>query len=167
MKAFRCAVTAVAGAVLCSCEAGIPLPARAAQVEQRQCEDAPAREEDPRSIQRMTVLKAESKCHVDYCNGVAQVFGVKLLVRPAEPTSAAELERLLRCHGARATLGEIDLSRDPSDPYWLPDSWVDIDVREADGNFLVTLTGQSVTDNIHILHRATAFASHRASRGTQ
>jgi hypothetical protein len=167
MNASRFAVTTMAAGLFCSCDAAIPLPARAAQVEQRQCEGAPTRQEDLRSIQHMTVLKAESKCHVDYCNGVAQVFGVKLVVRPAEPTSTAELERLLRCHGARATLGEIDLSQDPSDPYWLPDSWVDIDVREAGGNFIVSLTGQSVTDNIHILHRATAFASHHASRDTK
>ncbi len=159
MKAFRSTVTTVASALFCSCETGLPLPARAAQVEQLQCQGMPAGQDELRSIEHMTVLKAESKCHVDYCNGAAQVFGVRLVVRPSQPTSASELATLLRCHGARATLGKIDLSQDPSDPYWLPDSWVDIEVREDGGDFLVTLTGQSVTDNIHILRRATAFAS--------
>jgi len=157
------AVVAVAMASLFACEAHLPIAARAAQVESYQCAGFPPGPDEQRLMRSLAVLKAESKCHVDYCSGVAQVFAVRLVVRAPAGVTAEQLARLLRCHGARALLGEVDLSlRD--DPYWLPGSWVDIDVQDAGNSFVVTLTGNSVTDNIHILRRAEAFA---AQRGTQ
>lgn len=106
----------------------------------------------------MTVLKAESSCHLEYCAGGGQVYGVKLVVsQPA--LSAEQLARVLQCHEARAFLAGPRLAHADSDPFWLPDSWVDIVVKPDGGQFVVSLVGQSVADNLRILHRATAFAA--------
>jgi hypothetical protein len=107
----------------------------------------------------MTVVKAEPKYHVDYCSGAGQVFGVKLAVTAPADVSADQLVSILRCHSARALLGQVDASRLPDDPTWLPGSWVDIDVKAEAGHLVVTLNGMNVSDNIRILHRATAFAA--------
>jgi hypothetical protein len=164
MKVLPRAVVAAAAATLFACEASLPISARAAQVESNQCAGVPAGPDEQRLMRRIAVLKAESKCHVDYCSGVAQVFAVRLVVRAPAGVTAEQLGTLLRCHGARALLGEVDRSQLGDDPYWLPGSWVDIDVRDAANSFVVTLTGNTVTDNLHILRRAEAFA---AQRGTQ
>ena len=119
----------------------------------------PAGQDELRLVRGLAVLKAEANCHVDYCNGVGQVFGVRLVERPPPGVTADAAARVLRCHGARAVLGALDRVTLSNDPYWLPDSWVDIDVRERSGDLLVTLTGNTVSDNIRILHRATAFAA--------
>jgi hypothetical protein len=87
------------------------------------------------------------------------VFAVRLVVRAPAGVSAEQLARLLRCHGARALLGEVERSQLGDDPYWLPGSWVDIDVKDTGRSFVVTLTGNSVTENLRILRRAEAFAT--------
>jgi hypothetical protein len=42
--------------------------------------------------------------------------------------------------------------------YWLPDAWVNIDVRPEQGNFAVTLSADSVHDNLQVLGRAHHYA---------
>jgi hypothetical protein len=90
-----------------------------------------------------------------------QVLGARLTVRAREGTSPTTLARALRCHGGRASRGE---ERSASkDPFWLPDSWVDIDVKPAGGYFVVTLNARSVAKNLEVLHRANAFAAQGGS----
>ena len=101
--------------------------------------DAPAASEELGEVERMTVLKATPACHLDYCSGVFQVMGVKLFVRPPPGVTLEEFARTLRCHNLRVLDGEVDASRVPNDPYGLRDSWLDIDVKPAGGNFVVTL----------------------------
>lgn len=149
---------------LCACAENPPFPARAAQLEQRQCEAVASAKDAPETLDTLTVLKAEPQIHVATCSGAAQVFGVKLLVRPRPGESADQLVRNLRCHKARAMLGRLDSPRLADDPFWLPNSWVTIDVKPEAGNLLLTLGGDTVTDNLVILHRATAFAAQHGPR---
>jgi hypothetical protein len=140
------------------------IPARAAKVERQTCAGAGSEEDAEETLRKTTVLRAESKCHVDYCNGVGQVFGVKLTVVPPEGVTADRLARTLQCHGARAILGRLDVSKiADDDPYWLPGSWVEIEVQREAGHLLVTLNGDHVSDNIRLLRRATAYAASHAS----
>jgi hypothetical protein len=141
------------------CSEELPLPARAAALESAQCRDAPPADQELGEVERMTVLTARPACHLDYCSGVFQVMGVRLVVRPPPDVTVEQFATTLRCHNLRVLRGEVDASRIPDDPYGLQDSWLDIDVKPAGGNFVVTLNGDSVRDNLRILHRATAFAA--------
>jgi hypothetical protein len=155
--------SAVAAAVLAAlatgCAQGVSLPARAATMESAECRDALPAPEELGEIERMTVLAARPACHLNYCSGVFQVMGVKLVVRPPHGVTQEQFARTLRCHNLHVLDGAVDASRIPDDPYGLVDSWLDIDVKTEDGNFVVTLNGDRVSDNLRILHRATAFAA--------
>jgi len=149
----------VAVALSCACTERVSLPARAAQTEQRQCDGSAP---DGQTLGTLTVLKAEPQYHIATCSGAGQVFGVRLLVRQAPGESTGQLSRTLECHRARAILAPS--SRLADDPFWLPASWVSIEVRPEAGNLLVTLSGETVSDNLLILHRARSFAAQHGPR---
>jgi hypothetical protein len=69
------------------------------------------------------------------------------------------LDRALECHSAKEMLGHIPASSD--DPFWLPGSTVDIDVRSAKDGFDLAVTGYSTDDATQIFARAEAFAKSR------
>jgi hypothetical protein len=141
------------------CSYSNPLPARAATEASAECPAALQAQEELGQVERMTVLTARPACHLNYCSGVFQVMGVKLVVRPPEGVTLEQFAQTLRCHNLRVLDGEIDASRIPDDPYALRDRWLDIDVKAEGGNFVVTLSGERVSDNLGILRRATAFAA--------
>jgi hypothetical protein len=87
-------------------------------------------------------------------NSEERVRGAKILVRPPPGVGPEQLTRLLQCHGARALLGKADSSNVPSDPYFLPDAWVTIEVKPEDGNFAIVLSTDSVRENLQLLARA-------------
>jgi hypothetical protein len=66
------------------------------------------------------------------------------------------LDRALECHSARATTGHTSAAA--SDPFWLPGSMVDIEVRSAKDGFAVDVIGFSPEDAKQILSRAEALA---------
>ncbi len=147
-----------------ACAAKVTPTAKAASVEQLQC-DRRAPGEDVRLLQGTTVLGA-SPLYSHVISGKNdsedRVTGAKLLVRPPEGVSPERLTRVLQCHSAKALLGQIDTSAYASDPYWLPDAWLDIQVKPENGNYEVVLRAESIPDGLEVLHRATAFAeSHR------
>jgi hypothetical protein len=83
-----------------------------------------------------------------------------LLTVSAMPGVTAEwLDRELECHGVRAALGRVTSTAD--DPFWLPGSTVDIDVRPAKDGFAVGIAGYSSADARQILDRAQAFLKAR------
>jgi hypothetical protein len=139
-------------------------------VERRECEvGVSAAQDEERMLEAIPVLRAEPKVHMATCSGAGQVFGVRLILLPPEGVTADRLSHILQCHSARVLLGQVDHAQLPNDPTWLPDSWVDIDVKAEGATFVVTLNGEHVSDNLRILHRATAFAAaHPAiTRSTQ
>jgi hypothetical protein len=150
---------AAAGATLCACvELVPPLPARAAEAEERECVSAPDAKDDVRALESMNVLKASPIYHVATCSGAGQVFGVELVVSRSSAASSAELGRMLRCHGARGLLGQLDSADVANDPFWIPGSWVDVSVTSDPGHFFVKLYGDTVAGNLRVLNRAVAFA---------
>jgi len=89
----------------------------------------------------------------------ARLQGAKLRLRPIAGMTTNDLEALLLCHQARRVLGrsgEIELT---SDPYWLPQSWLNITVESESGNFLVSVRGPDNKTANEILSRAMAFAA--------
>jgi hypothetical protein len=135
-----------------------PLPAaKAAGVaHDQQCDDT---ENGLALLRSTTVIRIDPVySHVMTAdNSEERVNGAKLLVRPPDGLTADQMARVLQCHSANVLLGQVSPSAIANDPYWLPNSWVDIHVAPENGNFAVTLTADSVTDNLRVLSRANRY----------
>jgi hypothetical protein len=86
----------------------------------------------------------------------SRLRGAVLTIGALPGVTAEWLDRELECHGARLTLGRITSS--PEDPFWLPGSSIDIDVRPGKDGFVVGVAGYSSSDARQIFDRAQAFA---------
>jgi len=86
----------------------------------------------------------------------SELRGATVTLSALSGVTAEWLDRALECHSAKNTLGHSPGAAD--DPFWLPGSSVDIDVRSAKDGFDVAVTGFSPDDARQILARANAFA---------
>jgi hypothetical protein len=152
------AVTMGALALATACASQPRATAQAAGVERMQCDSSSAAQDSlVRSIEVLHVQPLYS--HVRTNNtSEERVNGAKLLVRPPKDVSAEELTRILQCHSARVLLGQINSNAVPNDPYWLPDHWVNIEVKPENGNFAVTVSADTVRDNLQVYGRANHYA---------
>jgi hypothetical protein len=150
--------------LLSACAARMAPTAKATQVEQEECSNEAA-QDDLRLLQTAKVLKAEpiyTRIHTSTTDE-ERVSGAKLVIRPPDGVSADRLAQMLQCHSAGVLLGQVDRTKFPDDPYWLPNAWLDIDVKPQAGNFAVTLSANTVARNLQVLQRASAFAdAHRS-----
>lgn len=87
---------------------------------------------------------------------MAELRGATVVVQALPGLTAEWLDRALECHSAREALGHTSAPSD--DPFWLPGSSVDIDVRSARDGFDVAITAYSSSDARQVLTRANAFA---------
>jgi hypothetical protein len=159
MKTYLLATLAVGAISLASACASQPqATVQAAGVERMQCDPSSTSQDDlVRSIKVIHVQPLYS--HVRTNNSSEErVNGAKLLVRPPTGVSAEQLTRVLQCHSARTLLGQLNSNAVPNDPYWLPDTWVAIDVKPENGNFAVTVSADSVRDNLQVFGRANHYA---------
>jgi len=131
---------------------------QAAGVEREQC-DASSTAQDG-LVRSLRVIHVEPLySHVRSNNtSEARVNGAKLVVRPPQGVSAEQLTRVLQCHSARVLLGQLSGNEVGSDPYWLPNGWVNIEVTPDNGNFAVTLSADTVRDNLAVYGRANHYA---------
>jgi hypothetical protein len=152
LAVLGCVVAAVS-----ACEAS-PLPAtRAVTVARAQCSGGPPSQADVALIHSAAVLRVEpmySHILTGNNNSEDRVSGARILVRPPPGVDAGELTRVLQCHGALAVLGKADPSAVGSDPYFMPDAWVAIEVTSEDGHFTIAVTSDSVGDNLQLLRQA-------------
>jgi hypothetical protein len=79
--------------------------------------------------------------------------------------TAESLDRALECHSAKAALGDSHGAWD--DPFFLPGSFVAIDVRAAGYGYEVAVSGASSDEGYAIMTRAQAFAKETAAGQTQ
>jgi hypothetical protein len=162
MDKIRCLMIACsASSLLFGCASSPPPAARAAEVEQLQCDQSTSPAEAARILETTKVIaSAPIYSNVPTTDdGVEhRVIGGKLVVRPPEGVSAEQMTRILQCHGARALLsrsGSVELA---NDPYWLPGAWVDIRVAPENGNYAVTLEADTISRNLQVYARAAAYA---------
>jgi hypothetical protein len=151
---------AVASAATSAC-AGVTPTTKALEIQRLQCEGAQDAADDANLMQATKVLAVVpmySQVHSATTGTESRVSGVKLLIRPPETFSADRTLRVLQCHGARGVLGRLDPSQVPDDPYWLPGTWVDIDLVHEAGNFVVTVQAGDIHKNLQLVARARAFA---------
>jgi hypothetical protein len=89
----------------------------------------------------------------------SELRGVVMTVAAPAGVTDVWLDRALECHSARATLGHIPTAS--QDPFWLPGSTVDIDVRANKDGFDIVVSGYSSEDAASVFARAEAFARAR------
>jgi hypothetical protein len=143
-----------------ACSSNPPPSAKAARVERLQCEPGETGQQEEQLIRSTKVLEVEPLySHVRTSNNDAEerVNGAKLVVRPPQGISGEQMTRLLQCHSARVLLGQVNAPSFGNDPYWLPDTWVSIDVKPENGNFAITLSADSVRDNLKVFSRANRY----------
>jgi hypothetical protein len=142
-----------------ACASG-PMPAtKAAGVEHLQCDATVAAQDSlVHSTKVLVVQPIYSHSMTSKNDSEERVSGAKLLIRPPTGVSADEMTRILQCHGARELLGQLNPEAVKNDPYWLPDAWVNIEVKPENGNFAVTLSADSVRDNLEVFGRANHYA---------
>jgi hypothetical protein len=149
-----------------ACTEGIVPARKAAAVEQMQCSHSAAAGDDVRILQHTSVLSAGPLYSHVVCKDGSEdrIVGARLVVRAPEGVSPERLTRVLQCHSAQVLLGQVDSSRFADDPYWLPDAWLDIQVKPENGNLEVVVRADNIPDGLHVLQRATAFAdTHRTT----
>jgi hypothetical protein len=137
----------------------------AASVERMQCDGTASPQDEVALLRSTTVLRIEPiYSHVSTSNNNSEerVNGAKLVVRPPKGVTADQMTRILQCHSARVLLGQVDSAAVPNDPYWLPDRWLNIEVKPDNGNFAVTVSADTVHDNLRVFGRATNYADERA-----
>jgi hypothetical protein len=132
---------------------------KAVNVERLQCEPSGSPQADVQLIQSLRIVSVEPKVSPNMSAGTNKVVGTKLMLRVPDGFTPDKLTRLLQCHGARALLNHVDRTALPHDPYYLPDAWVSIDVNVVEGNYVATLTTDTVPDNLRIFHQATDYAA--------
>jgi hypothetical protein len=129
----------------------------AASVAKLQCDGSATSKDEVRLLSSTTVLRVEPiYSHVLTSNNGSEerVNGTKILIRPPKDVTAEQMTRILQCHSARVLLGQANGAAVASDPYWLTDSWVNIDVKPENGNFAVTVSADNIHDNLEVLSRA-------------
>ena len=153
-------VCAMAAATGCVSNAQPPA-AKAAGIERLQCDGSATAQDEVQLLQSVTVLHVEPiYSHVLTANNNSEerVNGAKLLIRPPKGVNAEQMTRILQCHSARVLLGQVNGAAVPNDPYWLSDAWVNIDVKPESGNFAVTVSADTIHDNLLVLGRANHYA---------
>jgi len=161
----KLATVVIALGLSCSALACVPEPTpvqRAARVAREQCRDPNALREEARVLQQTIVVRVEPVTSVSWSTrqqGAWFLGATKLFAIPPPGMSPDEMARALQCHSAKALLSNVDPTAFADDPFYLPDAWVDSEVKAEHGLFVVTLSADKIWQNLAILHRATAFAS--------
>jgi hypothetical protein len=154
-------------ALATACASAVPPSATAVQVERVQCEAGGAPQSNLAVIRSVKVIGAEPLYSYMASNAGDNdgkvVDGAKIVVRPPEGVSAEQLTRILQCHSAQVLLGQQ--SNLAADPFWLPGTWLSIEVKPEDGNYAVTLEADTVANNLKLAAHATAFAKAQAVAG--
>jgi hypothetical protein len=141
-----------------ACASSPPPMAKAAGIEHAQCDASVAAQDSLVSSTRVLAVQPLYSHVMTSYSSEERVSGAKLLIRPPAGVSAEEMTRILQCHSAREWLGKVNPDAVKSDPYWLPEAWVNIDVKPEDGNFAVTISADSVHDNLQVFGRANHYA---------
>jgi hypothetical protein len=150
-----------------ACAEAPSLSISTAALAQNPCGDAKAWRDDLHILQPKAVLGIEPHYTRNTCDGTTQIIGTQIVMRRLEDSSSAALSRMLRCGPSRVLVGKDDPSMPSTSSLWLPDGWLDIGVKPDGGNFLVTLSAESVPKNIQLFHRTVDFLGARGAAGTQ
>jgi len=144
--------------------ASAPPTVRAAQVENQQCNGSAMASNDEQVLKSTNVLKVApiyGHVHTSYNDYEARVNGATLYVQPPAGVDAEQMTRILQCHNARVLLGQVAQSDASNDPYSLPNTWLDIDVKPQMGTYAISVNADNVHNGLEVLARAHSYADAR------
>jgi hypothetical protein len=152
-----------------ACASQPPPSAEAVATEHAQCTRNPTVDEQQalEAVHRTTVIKSQplySLVSTKDAQPEARVNGATLVVEPPPGVSMERMTRVLQCHSARAVLGQTAGPTFADDPFFLPGSWLDINVEQMQGNYAVTIAARNVRDGLKVFQNANAFAENRGGR---
>jgi hypothetical protein len=82
------------------------------------------------------------------------LVGARVSLRALHGITPQWLERTLHCHQAQRTLDSSSPADLDADPFWLPDGWVEMEVRPVRGGFIAKLRGSTDEEAEEIYSRA-------------
>jgi hypothetical protein len=88
----------------------------------------------------------------------ARLRGARLHIKPLPGLSRESLARNMECHESRVTLGQVPARED--DPYFLPGSWLDVDVDSEGDGFVASIR----VDDMEAARKVLARAQHLANK---
>jgi hypothetical protein len=135
-----------------SAPAGMPV----AGWQPAECAELAAWPDELRMLDPETVHTVEPSYISDTCSGTAQVSGTRLFVGPPRGTASDRWTRLLRCPSGRVFVTGSDEQRPGRPHLWIPNGWLDIDVKRSGDDLTITLSAESVPKNIQLLQRTRA-----------
>jgi hypothetical protein len=92
-------------------------------------------------------------------HGVTRIQGVKAMVQAPNGTPTADLTRAFQCKNARAVLGQTSDTSPAAEPFYLPDTWISLDVEpQQHGLYSVTASATRIDDNLALVQRAKEYA---------
>jgi hypothetical protein len=154
---------AIGGTAACAPE---PTPIQqATRALREQCVDPNELRDEARVLEETTVVRVEPVTFMVWSTrqqGGYALGATKLYAIAPTGMSADQMARAAQCHSAKALLSDVDPAALADDPFYLPDTWIDSDVKVEQGLFVVTLTAPKVWQNLAVLRRATAFAKEHA-----
>lgn len=155
-------IAAAMSGTVSACSTGPTPVERAARVARAQCLDPKVARDEARVLQETAVVRVQPVTFVSWSTrqqGGWALGATKLYAIPPQGISADEMARVLQCHSAKALLTDVDPAAFADDPFYLPDTWVDSDVKTEQGLYVVTVSAEKIWQNLALLHRATAFAN--------
>ena len=139
---------------------------QATELEKQQCNSGGAEQNEVQVLNNATVLRVTplyGHVHTSPNTFESRINGAVVYVQPPKDLRPEQLTQIVQCHSARALLGEIDPNQIRNDPYWLPNAWLDIDVKPQPGSYAITISANSVKDGLQVLARAKAYAEMRVA----
>jgi hypothetical protein len=113
---------------------------------------------DVQSVGPLVIVRKNSKQTFG-----SELVGARVSFRAVKGVTQQWLERALQCHQAQLTLDPSSAKSADTDPFWLPDGWVDIEVRAVNGGFVAELRGSNDEDAKRIYARALELMAHHTA----
>jgi len=170
MKNIRRTISILGGVCACAACAHTPDPAvKAADVARTSCPTTSAQaSEDMRSIDETRAVEVQPIMSTgayatdEHGKPISEgrPEGVKVLVQPPPETPSKDLDRAIRCRYAQALLGQTADTSPQDAPFYLPHTYVDVNVsrEEGTGLYAVTARTDNMNDNLELMRRTREYA---------
>jgi hypothetical protein len=93
----------------------------------------------------------------------AHLRGAQIRLKPGPGLTKESIQLALECHEAAVTLGRRPPP--PDDPYFLPDTWLEINVDSRGDGFIVRVLTDAIDDARSVLARARRRAAEKKAAG--
>jgi hypothetical protein len=158
MKTFGFVPTAAAIVCLtCACSESVSDRARVVSGRPLECAEVETWPDELRTLTSGAVREVERHYIVDTCSGTAQVSGIRLLVPRPQGATSERWNRWRRCPSQRVFVTDASPSDSARGHFWIPNGWLDIEVKPSGADLAITLSAESLSKNVQLFRRTAAF----------